>query len=93
MDSELRNRLHELARGEYSEAEFVGQISSLVRAAPDSAGNVLVAINQQFIRGEISADEFWAKASKIIGRGTETLPYSATLDLQPSGRTTRRFAR
>ncbi len=82
MDSELRNRLHELARGEYSEAEFVGQISSLVRAAPDSAGNVLVAINQQFIRGEISADEFRAKASKIIGRGTETLPYSATLDLR-----------
>jgi hypothetical protein len=82
MDSELRNRLHELARGEYSEAEFVGQVSSLVRAAPDSAGNVLVAINQQFIRGEISADEFRAKASKIIGRGTTTLPYTATLDLR-----------
>ncbi len=82
MDSELRNRLHELARGDYSEAEFVGEISSLVRAAPDSAGNVLVAINQQFIRGEISADEFRARASKIIGRGTATLPYSATLDLR-----------
>ena len=64
LDSELRNRLHELARGDYSEAEFVGEISSLVRAAPDSAGNVLVAINQQFIRGEISADEFRARASK-----------------------------
>ena len=82
MDSELRKRLHELARGDYSEAEFVGEISSLVRAAPDSAGNVLVAINQQFIRGEISADEFRAKASKIIGRGTATTPYAATLDLR-----------
>ncbi|MHB8720105.1 MAG: serine/threonine-protein kinase [Steroidobacteraceae bacterium] len=82
MDSELRNRLHELARGNHSEAEFVGEISSLVRAAPDSAGNALVAINQQFIRGEISADDFRAKASKIIGRGTATMPYVATLDLR-----------
>src|ERR1035438_2936173 len=82
IDSELRNRLHELSRGDYSEAEFVGEISSLVRAAPDSAGNALVAINQQFIRGEISADDFRAKASKIIGRGTAPTPYAATLDLR-----------
>ena len=82
MDSELLNRLHELARGDHSEAEFVGEISSLVRAAPDSVGNALVAINQQFIRGEISAEEFRARASKLIGRGTATMPYTTTLDLK-----------
>src|SRR6202790_2489936 len=79
---ELQSRLNALACGESSENEFVGQISSLVLAAPGAAGTALVAVNHEFIRGEISADVFRAKASRIIGRDSATTPYGTTIDLK-----------
>jgi serine/threonine protein kinase len=79
---EWQCRVDALAGADCSAAEFVGKFSALVRAAPDSAGTALVAINQQFIRGEISAEEFRSRASRIMGRATATAPYRATLDLR-----------
>ena len=82
INRELQNRLNALACGESSGNEFVGQISSLVRAAPGAAGTALVAVNHEFIRGEISADVFRAKVSRIIGRDSATAPYGPTIDLK-----------
>src|ERR1700692_1667988 len=82
INRELQSRLNALACGESSENEFVSQISSLVRAAPGAAGTALAAVNHEFIRGEISADVFRVKASRIIGRDSATAPYGPTIDLK-----------
>ena len=83
LDFELQNLLDSLANGEAGENEFVDRVSKLLRGARGSA-NGLVAINQQFMRGEISADLFRARASKIIGRQSATTPSAATVDLRTS---------
>ena len=81
LDFELQNLLDSLAHGESGEREFVDQVSRLTRGAR-SSGHGLVAINQQFMRGEISADLFRARVSKIIGRDSASTPTGITVDLR-----------
>ena len=65
IDRVLQRRLDELARGECTEEEFVDEISSLLRAAPSEAWNILVEIHQRYVHGELSADFFRARATTV----------------------------
>jgi serine/threonine protein kinase len=84
VDLELQKRLDQLARGECTEEQFVDEISSLLRAAPGAAWNILVEIHQRYVHGELSADFFRARSS-TLGRRGETAPYGTTRDLGTAG--------
>jgi len=74
IDRDLQKRLDELARGECSEEEFVDEISSLLRAAPSAAWNILTQIHQRFMREDMSPGFSSARAAHS--------PDGATIDLQ-----------
>ena len=84
LDLELQKCLGQFSRGECTDIEFVDQVSRLLRAPADAgaADHSLLALNQQFMRGEISADTFRSRASTIIGRASDTYRVGATIDLQ-----------
>ncbi|HEV7612631.1 MAG TPA: serine/threonine-protein kinase, partial [Steroidobacteraceae bacterium] len=84
LDLELQNRLDELACGECSEEEFVDEISSLLRAAPSAAWQILIGIHQRYLHVERSGDSLRAKAMKSAARERERGAYGTTIDLQPT---------
>ena len=77
---ELQIRIDEIARGKYGEEEFVDEMTSLLRAAPSAAREILVGIQQRYVHAKHSGEI----AMKIAGPEREAAAYGKTIDLQPT---------
>ena len=83
IDLYLEQRLDVLVRGECSEDEFMGELSNLREAVPDSAWDVVALLDQRYRRGQIPVDLFRSIESKIAQRECEMFDVDTTISLHP----------
>ncbi|HXB00615.1 MAG TPA: hypothetical protein VNW05_08820, partial [Steroidobacteraceae bacterium] len=83
IDLQLEQRLDVLVRGECSEDEFMGELSNLREAVPDSAWDVVALLDQRYRRGQIPVDLFRSIESKIAQRECEMFDVGTTISLHP----------
>ncbi len=74
-------RIDALVRGECGEDDFIDELSSLWKAAPDSAWNVIALLAQRYRRGQMPVDLFSSIESKIVQGGLIAVDYDMTINL------------
>src|SRR5450631_1176697 len=74
-------RIDALVCGECREGDFIDELSSLWKAAPDSAWNVIALLAQRYRRGQMPVDLFRSIESKIIQGGLGAVDCDMTINL------------
>jgi serine/threonine protein kinase len=74
-------RIDAVVCGECREDDFIDELSSLWKADPDSAWNVIALLNQRYRRGQIPVDLFRSIEFKIAQGGMGAVDYGMTIIL------------
>ena len=74
-------RIDALVCGECREDDFIDELSSLWKVAPDSAWNVIALLAQRYKRGQMPVDLFRSIESKIVQGGLGAVDYDMTINL------------
>jgi serine/threonine protein kinase len=74
-------RIDALVCGECREDDFIGELSSLWKTAPDSAWNVIALLAQRYTRGQMPVGLFRSIESKIVQGGLGAVDYDMTINL------------
>src|SRR5450631_1520633 len=74
-------RIDALVCGECREGDFIDELSSLWKAAPDSAWNVIALLAQRYRRGQMPVGLFRSIESKIVQGGLGAVDYGMTINL------------
>ena len=74
-------RIDALVCGECREDDFIEELSSLWKAAPDSAWNVIALLAQRYRRGQMPVGLFRSIESKIVQGGLGAVDYDITINL------------
>src|SRR5208283_1562081 len=74
-------RVDALVCGECGEEDFIDELSSLRKVAPDSAWNVIALLAQRCRRGQMHIDLFRSIESKIVQGGMGAVDYDMTVNL------------
>jgi serine/threonine protein kinase len=73
-------RIDALVCGECRENDFIDDLSSLWKAAPHSAWNVIALLAQRYRRGQMPVDLFRSIESKIVQGGMGAVDYDMTIN-------------
>ena len=74
-------RIDALVCGECKEDDFIDELSSLWKAAPDSAWNVIAWLAQRYRRGQMPVDLFRSIKSRIVQGGLGAVDSDMTINL------------